>query len=85
MTNHKIRAILLQFNAEQNQGLNELAGHGTAIEQAAQQLEDYFLERLDNIEQSIVQHTVPEGKHLVTRSYVRNAIEFERQAIKEGK
>jgi hypothetical protein len=33
---------------------------------------------LDRIATSVKQHTVPEGKHLVTRSYVLNTIEFER-------
>ncbi len=30
----ELKTILLQYHAELNQGLNELAGHGTAIEQA---------------------------------------------------
>lgn len=36
------------------------------------------IEMLDRIEESVKQHTVPEGKHLVTRSYVLNTLEFER-------
>jgi len=36
---------------------------------------------LDNLEQSIKQHTVPEGSHLVTRSYVLNAIKFAKSEL----
>lgn len=36
---------------------------------------------IDRIEQSINQHTVPEGIGLLTRSYVRNTLEFERTAL----
>jgi hypothetical protein len=38
---------------------------------------------LDNIENSVKQHTVPEGRHLVTRSYVLNTLEFERKRLKQ--
>lgn len=38
---------------------------------------------LDRIEQSVKQHTVPEGKHLVTRSYVLKTLEFERGKLEE--
>ena len=34
---------------------------------------------LDRIEQSCNQHTTPDGTHLVTRSYVKNTLDFERQ------
>jgi hypothetical protein len=36
------------------------------------------LAALDRIADSVKQHTVPEGRDLVTRSYVLNTIEFER-------
>lgn len=39
------------------------------------------LELLDRLEQSINNHTVPEGADLLTRSYVRNTIEFERERL----
>jgi hypothetical protein len=39
---------------------------------------------IDRLEQAIDQHTVPEGKHLITRSYVQNCLEFERQRIAKG-
>ena len=35
---------------------------------------------LDRIASSVKQHTVPEGRHLVTRSYVLNTLEYERLA-----
>lgn len=38
---------------------------------------------LDRIEESVKQHTIPEGKHLVTRSYVLNTLEFERNRIQK--
>jgi hypothetical protein len=38
---------------------------------------------IDNIENSVKQHTVPEGRHLVTRSYVLNTLEFERKRLKQ--
>jgi hypothetical protein len=38
-------------------------------------------ELLDRIETSVKMHTVPEGRHLITRSYVLNTINFERSAI----
>ena len=40
---------------------------------------------LDRIADSVKQHTVPEGKDLVTRSYVLNTIEFERSRATGGK
>lgn len=40
---------------------------------------------LDNIEASVKQHTVPEGRDLVTRSYVMNTLEFERQRLVASK
>jgi hypothetical protein len=40
---------------------------------------------LDNVEESVKQHTVPEGRDLVTRSYVMNTIEFERQRLVASK
>lgn len=39
-------------------------------------------EAIDRIEQSIDQHTVPEGAGLVTRQYVGNTLRFERKRIK---
>lgn len=47
--------------------------------EASAALLEYIDQGLKNIEESTRQHTVPEGKHLVTRSYVLNAIEFERK------
>jgi hypothetical protein len=44
-------------------------------------IKDLYRERMDSLEASIKQHTVPEGSHLVTRSYVLNSIEFEREAV----
>lgn len=38
-------------------------------------------EAIDNITNSIKQHTVPEGQHLVTRSYVLNTLEYERAKL----
>lgn len=40
MTN--IKTILLQYDAEKNQGLNELAGRGTAIDQAEAAISVYI-------------------------------------------
>jgi hypothetical protein len=40
---------------------------------------------LDRIADSVKQHTVPEGRDLVTRSYVLNTIEFERSRATGGK
>lgn len=40
-------------------------------------------EPLDALEQSIKQHTVPEGRDLVSKSYVLNSIEFERKRVAE--
>lgn len=34
----ELSSIFYQYDAEKNQGLNELAGHGTAVEQAVAQL-----------------------------------------------
>ena len=42
------------------------------------------MEAIDNMEQSINQHTVPEGRDLVTRSYVKNTINFVRKALDGG-
>lgn len=39
------------------------------------------LELLERIETSINQHTVPEGKDLLTKSYVLNTLIFERSAL----
>lgn len=39
----------------------------------------YFDEILNDLENSVKTHTVPEGWHLVTRSYVENSIAFARQ------
>lgn len=38
-TQEQIVSILLQYDAEKRQGLNELAGNGTALEQATKQIE----------------------------------------------
>lgn len=44
--------ILLQYRAELNQGLNELAGHGTAEEQAKQAIRQWALyEKIYEVEQ----------------------------------
>lgn len=40
-TPNELTTILLQYDAEKKQGLNELAGHGTAIEQAERALQAY--------------------------------------------
>lgn len=41
-------------------------------------------EALDAVEQSIKQHTVPEGRDLITRSYVRNTLAALRPKPEEG-
>jgi hypothetical protein len=54
---------------------------GIGVEQLAKLLpivEAAIKATLDRIADSVKQHTVPEGKDLVTRSYVLNTIEFER-------
>jgi hypothetical protein len=43
------------------------------------------LNAIDNIEQSLKSHTTPAGKDLLTRSYIRNTLDFERQKIKAYK
>ena len=40
---------------------------------------------LDNIEASINNHTTPYERDLLTRSYVRNTLNFERNKLKESK
>ena len=46
---------------------------------------DEVLEMLNRIEASIKMHTVPEGERLVTRRYVVNTLEFERQKLNDRK
>jgi hypothetical protein len=50
--------------------------------EAKQAITTHIQALLDDIEQSIKSHTVPEGKNLLNRQYVLNTIEFVRK--KEG-
>lgn len=55
-----------------HEAVNDLA---TALRQAAISYGDERVrEALEEIEQSIKQHTVPEARDLITRSYVRNTL-----------
>ena len=49
----KIEHVLLQYYAEQNQGLNEAAGHGTPIEQALRQLSELIREAMPEAKETI--------------------------------
>jgi hypothetical protein len=53
-TDEALEAILLQYIAEYHQGLNELAGHGTATEQAIQKLKQLLLEERINENESLL-------------------------------
>jgi len=39
---------------------------------------------LDRIKESLNNHTTPEGRDLLTRSYINNTLEFERQKLEKG-
>lgn len=42
------------------------------------------LDLLDRLEQSINNHTTPEGRQLLTRSYVKNTLDFERGKLTQN-
>jgi hypothetical protein len=46
----KLRAILRQFIAEYHQGINEVLGHGTALDQAEQQIKQLIEELIPDRE-----------------------------------
>jgi len=74
---------LLEFIDKNCVGVEKGTGrHGFNYDEAKQQIISKIEEMLDSIENSVKQHTVPEGTDLVTRSYVLNTIEFERKRLK---
>lgn len=63
---------------------NEVQLHEQADDLTAELLQLFAAfgqEICSNLEQSVKQHTVPEGFDLVTRSYVINSIAFERARL----
>ena len=70
--------ILLQFIAEYHQGLNELAGHGSAIDQAKAALRTLLLEWLP-----AKKHHIESDRNIAYREGFNDATELMRQYINE--
>jgi hypothetical protein len=70
----KLDSILLQFIAEYHQGLNELAGHGSATEQAKEQILQAFMESLPEDKVTVVKIKTSEGEALVKGNYSRDKL-----------
>ena len=83
MSNMTIREILLQYSAELRHGLNELNGHGTALEQATQAITQAMLDIVGEDEKLPSGDNVNGMKSIHRRK--RNQLRAEiRTAIKGG-
>lgn len=72
----KIEAIQFKY------GYGDI-GYNKIIELIDQEKTAAVTEKLEKLKSDMTMHTVPEGKHLITRSYLNNAIDFELSQLKQ--